>query len=115
MIEQWLEKFHHAWQRHDIDTVLELFTNDVEYWETPHKQLRGKDAVRHEWQSITNQEDIQISWKVYNSSADNHHTVIWKLHYMKTGISHDSSGVYLISLESNGLCKYFYYVGEEQK
>ena len=114
MIDRWLEKFHHAWQAHDINGVLDLFTNDVEYWETPHKQLHGKDAVRQEWQSIADQKDIQISWKVYNSSANNRHAVIWKLHYIKAGISHDSSGIYLVSLDDNGLCSYFYYVGEEK-
>lgn len=115
MIEAWLSRFHAAWQAHDLDTVLALFTDNVEYWETPHKLLNGKDAVRAEWQVIASQEDIQTSWQVYNSSANDRHTVIWQLHYMQAGTLHKSSGIYLISLNGNGLCKYFYYVGEEQK
>lgn len=112
MIEPWLEQFHNAWKAHDIDTVMNLFADDVEYWETPRTLLRGKGAIRSEWQAIAEQQGIRVSWEVY-SSADNRHTVIWKLHYKGIDGTHDSSGVYLITLDDTGLCNYFYYVGQE--
>ena len=113
MIEQWLYRFHEAWKVHDVDAVLELFTDDVEYWETPHKPLHGKDMVRKEWQAIYDQENIEVTWNIYSSSLeDNRHTVVWRLCYLKYGAEHRSSGVYLISLNDNNVCNYFYYVGE---
>ncbi len=112
MIESWLARFHEAWKSHDVDTVIELFTDDVEYWETPHKLLSGKEAVRKEWQAILGQENIEVDWKIFASSADNRHTVLWDLNYLKDGLRYSSSGVYLISLNNAGICGYFYYVGE---
>lgn len=111
MIESWLEQFHNAWKAHDISAVMSLFTENVEYWETPQKLLSGKDSVLGEWQTITEQQDIQASWDIYNS-ANNRHTVIWKLQYKKLGKTYRSSGIYLITLDDQGLCNYFYYVGQ---
>ena len=115
MIESWLERFHAAWKVHDIDAVIRLFTDDVEYWETPHTLLRGKDSLREEWQAILSQEDIAINWSVFNSSVDNRHSVTWNLRYLQEGAIKHSSGVYLIELNDSGLCNYFYYVGENKK
>ena len=114
MIENWLKQFHEAWKDHDIETVLGLFTDDVEYWETPHQELHGKEAVRKEWQAIRSQEDIRITWDIYSSSPNQRYTVVWKLHYKRAGEDHNSSGLYLITLNDTALCNYFYYVGEEK-
>lgn len=114
MIEAWLQRFHQAWQDHDIDRVINLFADDVEYWETPHKLLQDKTNVREEWQAILNQEDISVDWTVFNSSANNRHSVIWSLQYLQAGVIKHSAGVYLIQLNDSGLCDYFYYVGEEK-
>lgn len=112
MIEDWLNRLHSAWQSHDIDAVLGLFADDVEYWETPHKRLLGKAAVRKEWQAIFNQKDIVVSYELFNSSPNNRHAAVWHLSYTKNGTRHSSSGVYLIALNDAGLCTYFYYTGE---
>ena len=37
MIDQWLKDFKDSWMAHDIDAVMELFTHDVDYWETPYQ------------------------------------------------------------------------------
>jgi len=112
MIEKWLEELHKAWKAHDIDAVMNLFTDNVEYWETPHKLLQDKTKVREEWQAILNQEDISVDWTVFNSSANNRHSITWNLQYLQAGVIKHSSGVYLIELNESGLCSYFYYVGE---
>ena len=48
MIDHWLQKFKSGWIEKDVDKVMDLFSNDVEYWENPYKQLAGKDAIRAE-------------------------------------------------------------------
>jgi hypothetical protein len=114
MIETWLQQFHDGWKTHDIDAVMTLFREDVEYWETPHRQLRGKEAVRNEWQLIVDQQDIKVEWRVFASTPDNRHSVLWQLSYAQDSSRHSSAGVYLIKLDNAGLCEYFYYVGEEK-
>jgi len=115
MIEPWLEQFHNAWKAHDIDTVMNLFADDVEYWETPHTPLSGKEVVRQEWQAILEQENIGADWTIFSSSNDNRYTVLWSLKYQRSGATKQSAGVYLIQLNTSGLCNYFYYVGEDKK
>ncbi len=114
MINQWITQFHDAWKNHDIDTVIKLFTDDAEYWETPFKKLRDKTGIREEWQAILDQDNIEINWELFNSSNDNRHSAIWHLQYSTNGMVHASSGVYLIRLNDLGLCDYFYYLGEEK-
>ena len=111
-IQKWLDDFHQAWQQHNVEAVLALFTHDVEYWETPHYRIPSKSKLTEEWQSITSQENIQITSKVFSSSVTTKHAIQWDLQYEKDSQIKKSSGVYLISLNEQGLCNYFYYVGE---
>ncbi len=115
MITQWLEHFHEAWKLRDINGVMDLFTEDVEYWETPYKLLLSKTDVRAEWQAIMEQEDIDVSWQIFNTSADGRHAITWHLTYAQGQHVHKLGGVYLIQLDAEGKCNYFYYVGEEKK
>lgn len=76
--------------------------------------LHGKEAVLREWQAILDQQNISVTWKIFNSSQDNYHSVVWHLDYTKNKNLHSSSGVYLIKLDAAGLCEYFYYVGKSK-
>jgi ketosteroid isomerase-like protein len=109
-INQWLEAFNTNWSAHNIDAVMDLFTDDVEYWETPHYKLDSKDHLRQEWQAVLTQQDIQLHTEVFNSSQDNRHAVIWQLSYARDGELRESAGTYLIGLDDNGLCNFFHYV-----
>lgn len=112
-IEAWLSELKRAWSSHDIDALLSLFAEDVEYWETPHKQLMSFEDIRSEWQGVTSQKDIQITTTVY-ASIDDKHTIIWDLQYVDPGnVKRVWSGTYLITLNNNGLCIYFHHTGEK--
>ena len=113
-IEQWLITFHAAWKNHDVKKVMSLFTNDVKYWETPHFLVASKLELEAEWQAILDQQDIEVEYDAF-CSFDNKHVVKWKLAYNKDGLRKESGGVYLIKLNSDGLCNYFYYVGESKE
>lgn len=114
MIEQWLEDFHAAWKGHDVPRVMELFTDDVQYYETPFRKIASKLELEKEWQVILNQHDIQVSWDVFCSSADGKHAVMWELSYV-SDVKHISRGTYLIGLENSGLCNFFYYTSESER
>lgn len=112
-IETWLSEFSSAWSNHNVNKVLSLFAQDVEYWETPAKLLSSYDDLVNEWSAINDQKDIAVTTHVY-SSFQNKHTVIWSLRY----INHEDescewAGTYLISLNNSGLCSYFHQAGEK--
>jgi len=112
MIENWLSKFKTAWVEEDIDSVLALFTDNVEYWETPYKKLASKDDLRKEWLAINNQSDIKLDTEIFSSDG-NRHTVKWSLSYKNTeNIEQNWAGTYLVHLNTDGLCEYFHQTGE---
>ncbi|MFZ1458916.1 MAG: nuclear transport factor 2 family protein [Candidatus Saccharimonadales bacterium] len=113
MIETWLTAFKDGWKSHDIDAVMALFVDSVEYWETPFQKVESMSALRREWHAILSQSNIKIDTKVY-SSSDNHHTIIWDLQYLdEDSQPQHLSGTYLITLNHDGLCRYFYQTGEK--
>ncbi len=105
-IETWLEKFTHHWKLHEVDEVLRLFTSDVEYWESPFKHFSTRSELETEWQSVTEQLDIDLKTDVF-SSVNNHHTITWQLRYLLKGSRRECAGTYLIRLNDGGLCDYF--------
>jgi hypothetical protein len=82
-IQQWLETFIQAWTRNDVDTVLSLFSHEVEYWETPFVKLDTFDRLTDVWRGIRNQKDIAVSIEAYGSSG-NAHCIKWNLRYRNT-------------------------------
>jgi len=109
-IKKWLSEFNNAWSNHDIDRVLSLFTDNVEYWETPHYRVASKQELENEWQAVKSQQNINLHTEVYVSTPDNKHTVIWQLSYERDGELRQSGGTYLISLDDQGKCHFFHYV-----
>jgi hypothetical protein len=113
-INDWLAKLVNAWKTHDIDAVLVLFTKDVEYWETPFDKLSSFSELKSEWEGIKNQEDIEISWEVFSKDEDKY-TVKWSLEYTdKNNITKLLKGAYLIKLNSDNECDYFFHCGESK-
>lgn len=108
-IEQWLDAFHSAWAGHDIPAVMRLLSDDVEYWETPHKLLGSKQELEQEWQAILTQQNIQLKTKVFSATDDGDYAVIWHLRYTRDGQVNESGGTYLIRLNDEGLCTFFHY------
>ena len=111
-INAWLQQFRNGWIEQDVDRVISLFSEDVEYWETPFKQILSSDKLQDEWQGIKNQKDIRINTHVYSSSG-NKHSVRWDLRYMNPAEEiKEWAGVYLIELNNDGVCQFFYQSGE---
>ena len=45
-INQWLENFKENWKQKNVDKVLELFSPEVEYHETPTRKLETREEIR---------------------------------------------------------------------
>ncbi len=106
MIEKWLQKFRENWKNKDVEKVLQLFTEDVTYYETPTEKLSWGE-LEEEWRNIENQEDIELELDLF-SSEGNKHTVQWGLTYRENGEKNNLEGVYLIRLNENGKCVEFW-------
>jgi ketosteroid isomerase-like protein len=107
-IHQWLAAFVGAWQRHDIDAVMDLFTEEVEYWETPFVRLADKKALRAEWQSVLTQHSITVDATVFAQSGGRY-AIRETTTYIRDGERRESRGTYLLHLNEMGKCDYFYY------
>ena len=113
MIEQWLEKFKIGWITYDIDSVLSLLADAVEYHETPFHQLADKTEIKEEWQVIMQQTDLSLDYQVVSSDSATS-TVTWDLGYTQDEIRRHVAGVWIITLNAEGKCTYFYQVCEAQ-
>ncbi len=112
MIRTWLASFTEAWQTKNIPQIMSLFTDSVEYWETPFVKLSSRNNLENEWQVIKSQQNIVINTEVISHTSP--YVIQWHLMYNNpAGEPCAWSGVYIIRLK-DGLCDYFYQVGEKQ-
>lgn len=113
-INKWLDDFKACWVKKDILALLELFSEDLEYWETPYKCLSSKNKIVEERQAIISQQNIELSMSIF-SSLENNHTVLWSLSYTTEHIGlQEWAGTYLIMLDPENKCYYFYQTGEKR-
>jgi ketosteroid isomerase-like protein len=112
MIKEWLQEFRENWKNQEVEEVLELFTDDVTYYETPTEKL-SPEELEQEWKEVKQQEDIQLELDLFSSDG-NKHTVQWELSYRSKGEKNHLKGIYLIKLNENGKCKEFWqYIQQE--
>lgn len=105
-IQEWLQQFKAGWKEGEIDKVLSLFTENVEYWETPSKKLKPKELIE-EWKNVQQQEEVELSTEIFSENEDKY-TVQWELSYQQEGQITELKGVYLIKLNSEGKCYEFW-------
>lgn len=106
-IEEWRDSFEQAWKSQDVESVLDLFTDDVDYYETPSEKLENKEQLREEWQTVKDQQDIEIETEVFSGDGDRF-TVKWSLSYTRSGEENSLKGIYLIKLNSDNKCYEFW-------
>jgi hypothetical protein len=107
MINDWLDAFKTNWINHDIEGVLALFNDTVEYWESPSEKLNSREELRAAWHEIQSQNNIKL--EVVPVSVDkNRHTVTWQLSYVDANeITQTWAGTYSIELNDANRCTYF--------
>ena len=111
-IELWLSQFKKYWTNHEVEKVLELFDTDVVYFETPFQKLNSRDELKKAWGAIINQKDIDLEYSVYSAQGTKF-SVIWKLAYKTDTRIMNFSGTYLIELNEQNKCIYFFHCCEE--
>lgn len=106
-IKEWLDNFKTCWINKDIDSLMCLFSDNVEYYETPFQKLDGKEKVSEVWQEIKDQENIDLKLDLY-CSDNNKHVVKWMLGFESNNRHFNYRGIYLIELDSQNMCCFFY-------
>lgn len=106
-INRWMKKFRERWIAKHIDGVIELFTDDVDYFEAPSQEIEDKEALREEWKSIRNQEDVDLNYEIY-SRYGSKFTVKWDLEYREDQDWNQLKGIYLIELNDENKCVEFW-------
>jgi len=113
-IEEWLDAFKNSWINKNVPAIVELFSDDIEYWETPFKKLSSVEEVKSEWDSIHNQDNIKVEMTIFSKSKQQDcFTVLWSLDYVSNGSLMKWAGIYLVKLNKQGKCCYFYQTGEQ--
>jgi limonene-1,2-epoxide hydrolase len=113
-IDGWLNDLSNAWTKKDLSAIEKLFSEDVVYWESPFKQLKGTKEAMSEWKAILPQKSIDIKTEVL-SSDNSRFTVRWDLSYFADETASTWAGLYLIELNSERQCTFFLQVGEEKR
>ena len=112
-IDIWLKSFRQKWKLKEINSIINLFAKNVEYWESPFTKITSIKKLKKEWLNIHHQHKIVIKTKAF-SSQDNNHTVLWDLRYQDTSSQkHHFKGVYLISLNTANRCTYFLQISDK--
>jgi len=111
-VEKWMERFKSAWLGKDIDAVLNLLSDDVEYWETPfHKMGKGIE-LRTAWEEILPLENMKLTYEIFVADLEkNKYGIKWNFAHS----AGESGGAYLIELDKEGFCKYFYHVARPRE
>ena len=74
-VQNWLDQYGNAWVEGDPDKLVELFTKQATYRETPFDQpMTGQTEIRRYWQEGASdaQKDVTFSaqvWTVYDDLA----------------------------------------------
>lgn len=106
-IDQWLDELKRAWEQHDIDAAVALFSDDVEYWESPFERVIP-EKLHDLWQDVHGCVSTHVDCEVY-SQQDNRYAVVWHATWKDLqGEPQERGGTYLVTLDDTGKCNYFY-------
>ena len=106
----WMNDFISCWKLYDIEGVISLFDEQVEYWETPNQLIKNIEELKQEWEYIKTQQNIEIFYEVFSQEKDKF-TILWNLKYNEKEVA----GTYLIQLNSQNKCIYFHQTCEEKE
>ncbi|MEF8880671.1 MAG: hypothetical protein V5A72_02485 [Candidatus Nanohaloarchaea archaeon] len=91
-----------------VDEEVKLFSENMEYNETPTQKLQDKQEIRGEWQNIKDQEDINLDLEVWSRDEDKY-IVKWHLEYTEDNARTVLNGIYLIKLNEENKCTEFWH------
>lgn len=98
-LDKWCNDLKEYWLQKDINAILELFDNQVEYYETPFQKVKDIELV---WQDIKIQEITSLEYKILGVK-DN----IVVANFVMNDNGEIADMIYEIRLNNLGKCDYF--------
>lgn len=105
---EWLNSFFESWKELEGIKTVDLFSNDVLYFETPSGSVcESIDAVKELWAVVpSNQSDIRYSYEIIVCN-DAVCVVNWKMTRRINGNKQFIDGIFQICLNDDNVCNYF--------
>lgn len=100
-LETWCYNLKQYWINKDIDNIINLFDEYVEYYETPNMKIEGINNIKEMWEEIKGQNTSNIDYKILCESDNK----IIANYILKDTISYNM--VYEIVLNKDNKCIYF--------
>lgn len=97
----WCSNLKNYWQEKNIEEILNLFSEEVEYYEDPHTKLTSFEEVQQVWEEIKNQNTINIEYKIL--CTENNKCIVNFI--LIDNPTYDM--IYELILDDNNKCTYF--------
>lgn len=104
-----METYRRAWETRDAELILDVFSADATYQETPFSEpLVGHQSIQRYWEQATgNHRDIRFRWQpVY--SGESLHVVEWQAAFTRrdSGRQVELRGVMLVELRGERIFRF---------
>jgi len=107
-LKSWLDAYGRAWETHDPAAVVQLFTEDATYEETPFiDPLRGHAEIQAYWtRAVANHESVHFSHEILTSS-DDRCIVHWWCSFDRLPARKRVrlDGIFVLDFDAGGRCK----------
>ena len=109
--EDWLTNYGKAWEEGDSDSVIKLFSEDVEYYETPFDiPLKGYREVYTYWKEGADetQEDVRFEYEIICIN-DNSGYAEWQASFRRVplGSNVKINGILSCEFDDRNKCRIF--------
>ena len=98
--KMWCQKLQKFWQQKEIDKIIELFSENVIYYEEPNNKITYKE-LKFVWSEIKNQNIVSLNFKIL--SEENNKCIANFI--LKENTTIDM--IYEITLNDENKCTYF--------
>ena len=104
----WLERFAQGWERRDTDELVDLFTADGAFWETPFGPPEvGSEAMRRGWDELwPYQGDRRMRAEVLAVDRDTALARWWATYTrLPESVHRELDGILLLRFADDGRCR----------
>ena len=100
-LEKWCNSLLIYWQNKDVENIINLFDENVIYYENPNMMIENIDSIKAMWEEIYNQDTSHIELKIL---CQNNNKCIAN-YILHDKVSYDM--IYEIELNDSDKCVYF--------
>ena len=108
--KKWMDRYGKACEDGDAQLAADLFTPDVEYFETPFAApMIGQDAIYRYWsQTVPTRRDVRFTYEIL-AVKENRGSTLWrgKSTSLRSGNEVVLDGVFLVEFAEPGKCRVF--------